>query len=88
MSWPTWQTTSPLRSPNDKPIVIRRRSHDALHESGLKFEAWTFLEYCRLFPSRIVDPTPNEWIGLNLLYRDRELTDAFFKSRYYVNTEE
>lgn len=84
MSWHTWQTTSPWHLHNEIPLVIKRRSHDSLHEAGMKFEAWLFLEYCRQYPSRIVDPIPNEWIGLNLLYRDGELTDAFFNSRYYV----
>ena len=79
----TWQTTSPCHSKLETPITISRRFHDALHEAGMKFEAWMFLEYCRQWPSRLVEPERNEWIGINMLYRDGELTDERFKSLYY-----
>lgn len=85
MSKSTWQTASRCRYREEEPIVLNRRSHDSLHEAGMKFEAWMFLEYCRQWPSRIVQPEANEWIGMNLLYRDTELTDDTFRSHYYTS---
>ena len=87
MSHSTWQITTPCVSKHETPFVINRRSHDQLHEAGLKFEAWMFLEYCRLWPSRLAEPARNEWVGMNLLYRDSELTDALFQQLYYSNSE-
>ncbi len=79
-----WQTASPCLSRCDEPLIINRRSHDALHEAGMKFEAWMFLEYCRFWPSRIVEPDAMNGSACFCFPRDGELTDSLFKSLYYV----
>lgn len=53
-------------------IRFQRRDMDELHVAQLKFEAWMLLLGNRGIRT-IVEPTANEWIGINLLAESGEI---------------